>query len=272
VTAKVALVNPWQGPWLELFFEHDVLPVRSMNDPIWNASNPFRWFTLPTDEEGDMYRLLAYVQRIDAHYRERKLYPYLDELRDRLDQMKELRRRRDELSASMPRDITGVDLRKGELVRATVREDELLRAIDAMVAQTLPELSNALERGVDLRAQLAATIRFEPVGLLPLYTREGYLLIHHGRAARAYAYAMTLPMFGTGMSARHVLRTRYVADYTIGLTCTYEHVKADLVRSHAHLPNPAVFAFSSEVPLPAIETFVPLAKQLVYEVVGRRGT
>jgi hypothetical protein len=237
----------------------------------WNTSNPFRWFTLPTDEEADMYRLLAYVQRIDAYYRERKLYPYLDELRGRLDQLKGLRRRRDELTASMPRDITGVDLRKGELVRAALREDELLRAIDAMIAQSLPELSNALERGVELRAQLASSIRFEPVGLLPLYTREGYLLIHHGRQARAYAYTLALPLFGTEVPARQALRTRYVADYTIGFTCTYEHVKADLVRSHAHLPNPAVFAFSSDVPLPAIETFVPLAKQLVYEMVGPRG-
>ena len=83
---------------------------------------------------------------------------------------------------------------------------------------------------------------------------------------------MTFPGCGTETSGHRAMRTRYVADYTIGITCTYEHVKADLVRGHAHLPNPAVFAFSSEVSLPAIETFVPLAKQWVYEVVGRRGT
>lgn len=121
-----------------------------------------------------------------------------------------------------------------------------------------------------MRAQLAASIRFEPVGLLPLYTREGYLLIHHGREARAYAYVLTVLCSVRRLQDR-ALRTRYVADYTIGITCTYEHVKADLVRSHAHMPNPAVFAFCSDMSLPAIETFVPLAKQLVYEVVGPGG-
>lgn len=241
-----------------------------MNDMTWNASGPLRWFTLPTDEEADMYRLLAYVQRIDGHYRERKLYPYLDELRDRLDQLTELHRRRYELAASMPRDITGLDLRRGELLRTAQHEDDLLRLIDTMMARNLPELSSALERGSVLRAELAASIRVEPVGLLPLYTGEGYLIIHHGRSARAYAYSLSLPVLPS--HTRQPMRTRYVADYTIGITCTYEHVKADLVRNHAHLPNPAVFAFSSEVPLPAIETFVPLAKQLVYEVVGVRRT
>lgn len=241
-----------------------------MSEQIWNTSGPVSWFTLPTDAEADMYRLLAYVQRIDGHYRERKLYPYLDELRDRLDQLNELRCRRDELATSMPRDITGVDLRKGGLVRAALGEDDLFRAIDTMMARNLPELSNALERGVDLRAELAATIRLEPVGLLPLYTREGYLIIRHGRAARAYAYALTLPALAA--QPHQTLRTRYVADYTIGITCTYGHVKADLMRNHADLPNPAVFAFSSDVSLPTIETFVPLAKRMFYEVVGMQGT
>lgn len=233
-----------------------------------NPHASLRWFALPTDAEADMYRLLAYVQRIHACYHERKLYPYLDDLRERLGQLERLRRGRDELRAGMPRDITGVDLRKGELMRVPIREDASSRAIDALLAQSLPELNTALARGVDLRAQLAASIRFEPVGLLPLYTREGYLLIHHGRDARAYAYELALPAFVGEEPALRALRTRYVADYTLGITCTYEQVKADLVRGHAGLPNPAVFAFSSEVSLPAIETFVPLAKQLVYEVVG----
>ena len=52
---------------------------------------------------------------------------------------------------------------------------------------------------------------------------------------------------------------------------TYEHVKADLMRSRAHMPNPAVFALTSDLALPAIETFVPLAKQLVYELVSAKG-
>lgn len=230
--------------------------------------DPWRWFTSPADAEADLYRLLAYVQRIDACYHQRKLYPYLDDLRGRLGQLDRFRRGREELRAVMPRDITGLDLRTGELVRAPLREDAAMRAIDALVAQGLPKLSAALERGVDLREQFTASIRFEAVGVLPLYTREGYLLIHHGREARVYAYELTVPALVGEEPALRALRTRFVADYGIGITCTYEQVKADLVRDHADLPNPAVFAFSSDVSLPAIETFVPLAKQLIYEVVG----
>lgn len=222
----------------------------------------------PVDGEADRYRLLAYVQRIDRQYRERKLYPHLDDLRVRLEQLVELRRRRDELAAGMPRDLIGVDLRRGDLVRAAPPEDELLRAIDEMIRTGLPELNNALERGADLRSRFAACIRFEPVGVLPLHTREGYLLIHQGREARVYAYVLTLPARTTSTRPHQVLRTRFIGDYPIGISSSYEQVKAELVRSNAELPNPAVFAFTSDVTLPAIETFVPLAKQLVYEVLS----
>lgn len=241
-----------------------------MGDPDRRERKAPSLLTLPVDREAEHYRLLAYMQRVDLHYRERKLYPCLDELHDRFEQLSELQRRRDALAMTMPREITGIDLRKGELVRAAVPEDELLRAVDTMISSGLPELHNALERGVELRARLSAGIRMEPVGLLPLHVREGYILLHQGREARVYNYTLILPAIVPGVPAHHVLRTRYVADYPIGITCTYEQVKADLVRSHAYLPNPAVFALTSDTPLPAIETFVPLAKQLVYELVSAK--
>lgn len=233
-----------------------------MRDP-----HPSPWFSLLSDAEAGLYRMLAYVRRIDGRYSERKLYPHLDELRAGAEDLQALRRERDHLAAAMPRPITGVDLSRGELRRSPMHEDDALRAIDTMITSTLPELDRALERGRELRERLASGIRFGPVGLLPLYTGEGYLILHHGREARSYAYALGLPVLDTGGSEHRALRTRFVADHAIGITSTYEHVKAGLVRAYPQLPNPAVFAFVSDVSLPAIETYVPLAKQLVYSTI-----
>jgi hypothetical protein len=66
-----------------------------------------------------------------------------------------------------------------------------------------------------------------------------------------------------------VMRTAYVADYTLGISWQYDHVKADLVRQRPDLPNPAVFAFTTDVHMPAIETFVPLAKSIALDLVRR---
>src|SRR6188508_1773453 len=109
-----------------------------MDNPNWTSHGTERWLPGPVDGESDHYRLLAYVQRIDRLYREKKLYPHLDELRARLAQLMDLRRRRDELASSMPREIIGLDLQRGELLRASAHEDELLRAIDQMIGTGLP--------------------------------------------------------------------------------------------------------------------------------------
>ncbi len=228
--------------------------------------------SIPVDEELDRYRLLAYLQRVEARYREHKLYPHMDELRIRLEQLGQLRARKEELLAGMPRGITGLDLRSGEVLRAAVQDDELLRSIDAMISKAMPELHNALDRGAELREQLAGRIRFEPVGVLPLWTDEGYLLLHQGREARVYAYALSALGHRAGPLHRQILRTHYMTRYVLDFSCTYEHVKADLVKRCTDLPNPAVFAFTSDLSLPAIETFVPLAKQLVYEMIATRRT
>ena len=91
-----------------------------------------------------------------------------------------------ELAPGMPREITGLDLRRGRTgTGGRSSEDELLRAIDAMIAhQPAGARAARLERGAELRARFAASIRIEPVGLLPLYTREGYLLHPPGRETR----------------------------------------------------------------------------------------
>jgi hypothetical protein len=233
----------------------------------WTGSEQGRWLALPVDEELALYRLLAYTQRVHGYYREHKLYPHLDALRDRLSVLVELQRRKAELVNAMPRDLTGFDLRTGELLRSQAREDEVLSAIDKMIALAVPELDRALGNGMELKERLSAHIHFEPVGLMPLHTREGYLLLRQSNQARVYAYQLTTIRAGDAQSAHQEVRTRYIADYTISFACTYESVKADLVRTITALPNPAVFAFTTDLALPAIETFVPLAKQLVYDVV-----
>ncbi|MFT3884596.1 MAG: hypothetical protein QM724_03940 [Flavobacteriales bacterium] len=234
----------------------------------WSGPSGDHILHMQLDSELDQYRLLAYLQRIDVRYREQKLYPHLDELRTRLEQLMALRRKREELLGERPGELLGIDLRNKALVRAARAEDTLLCTIDAMLDFAQPELRQALARGEELREELSGRIRCGPVGLVPLSAREGYLLLCQANEAAVYTYA--LPFFHEADAHRQYrsLRTRYVTTYTTGLANTIEHVKADLLRTRRHLPNPATFAFVSDVTLPRVETFMPLAKQIVYELIA----
>ncbi len=232
----------------------------------WPDAGPGGLLLPSFDEELEQYRLLAYLQRVERHYGEHKLYPLLEDLEQRIARLQEVLGRGEELKAQIRGQLLGLDLARGELVRAPVAVAEWDRLRDALDRCMAP-LLQARERGQELRAALEGQIRVEPIGLLPLDVREGWLLLRTGDQALIYAYALPLVRrAGTTDQYRHV-RTRYYASCTITLANTYDRIKSGLARS-GPLPNPAMFAFESDMTLPRIETYLPLAKRITYELVS----
>lgn len=223
---------------------------------------------VPDDAEGTRYRVLAYLQHVRRGFSERKLYPYLPEVQAVRRGLEELFRRREELDAAMPGELTGWDPATGRALRAR-RVEPLWEVLDDVYTMALPLLGEATEEGLELREELMAHVHVEPVGLLPLRTEEGYLLLRQGRVARVYTYQVGLHRPDGSGSPEHMLRTSYVADHTLSIVWHYEDVKAELVKRRPEWPHPAMFAFTADIPLPAIETYVPLAKRLVMELVQR---
>lgn len=229
------------------------------------------WVSRPAlDIELKQYLLLGYLQRVNARFAEHKLYPWLDELGVHLRELQLLRSNKEALLRNLSGDLVGFDATNGQAVHERPIHDPWLGVIDTVVELAMPLMRDALTHGTELREELATQIRFAPVGLVPLVAREGWLLLRTGREARAYTYNVPLlrgpdPLAGT----LHV-RTHYVSSFTMGIARTFEHIKMHLIDNHRELPNPAVFAFESDLALPHIETFMPLAKQLVYETVSGR--
>jgi hypothetical protein len=250
---------------MQPFYEHRVLLV-AMETLSWSGPAWDRVRSSALDEELDEYRLLAYLQRIDAHYKERKLYPYLDELRIRVDQLTELRKRAETLEAGMAKDVIGLDLRRNEVLRRPVDTSQL-EQVHASMERALRELRRSMELGGELREELNHSIRCSPIGILPIGTREGWILLRQRNEALAYSYALPLVRTVDANVAHGQLRTHYFSTWTLGIGCTYEQIKAELVRL-GPFPNPATFVFESDISLPRIETFMPLAKQLVYELLA----
>ncbi|MBL7963842.1 MAG: hypothetical protein JNM31_08350 [Flavobacteriales bacterium] len=228
------------------------------------------WIIAPAlDLELKQYLVLAYLQLVKARFGEQKLYPHLEDLRSHLEHLEELRRQKEELDAALPRKLVGLDLRNNRLERAPLEDASWPALIDEVIAFALPGLQRALREGQDLKGEIAEHIRFEPVGVLPLDPRVGYLLLREGREARAYAYSVTLFRSAQDELRYHSVHTRYVTSYTVGLACHYGTIKSDLVRRNSGLPNPATFVFETDLTIPRVETFLPLAKQLMIEQVVR---
>lgn len=235
----------------------------------WDAIAPGGLLLATLDEELEHYRLLAYVQRVDALYQERKLFPCLEELGLRIGQLEHLVERMRGYGAVLQGELAGVDLRQGKLVRKPMPEQAWYGVMRSL-GKSLPLLRSALDRGDELRGELNRSIRYGAVGVVPLRVSEGWLLLRQRNQALAYAYSVpAVRNIGPGDPYRQV-RTRYHATWTISFSNTYRQIKEELARG-GPWPNPAVFAFESDLSLPRIETFLPLAKQIAYELVAGAG-
>ncbi|MCC7502620.1 MAG: hypothetical protein IT229_08835 [Flavobacteriales bacterium] len=228
------------------------------------------WLLAPGfDLELKQYVLLGYLQRVHARFSERKLYPHLDELWVHAERLAQLQEHFRSTNEALIGGVIGVDLERAELVRAKAQESELLKVVRDVIDFAIPELMLRLEEGRELRRSLSSHIQFSPVGLLPIHTHEGYLLLRQGREARVYEYRVPL-LHGSALDLQyHSVRTRYLDSYQVSLANTYEHIKSDLVRRAHQLPNPATFVFEADIGLPHIETFMPLVKQLVHQELWR---
>jgi hypothetical protein len=222
------------------------------------------------DREWQQYTVLGYLQRVDRHFAEHKLYPHLDELKQHIEDLERIQAQRMDLEDRLSGTLVGFDPRTGGLIRQRPADDELSQTVDAALALAQPRLKKAFERGHELRSQLAEQVQCVPIGILPLNVREGWMVLRTGREARVYAYAMPMLRRSRADELYQSVHTRYFTSFTLGMDLTYERIKARLVDLHKDLPVPATFAFEAEVPLPHIETFMPLAKQLVYEVIAAR--
>jgi hypothetical protein len=242
-------------------------------EPIgWSAQPSERVVVMPIDEELDHYRLLAYLQRIDQRFTERKLYPHLDDLSNRISQLQALLDSWAGADRELPTALLGFDPSTHEAIRASIAHTEFERRIEQMVLSALKGMRDHAGRGAELREDLAAAIHCGPVGLIPLHVHDGYLILRQGREASVYAYAMPLFRDLTDEQRHLSIRTRFVMQHTISLAFGEEQIKHDLVRKQPMHPNPAVFAFVSDITLPRVETYMPLAKRWVYELIVSRKT
>lgn len=232
---------------------------------------PSDWVLRPAiDLELKQYTLLAYLQRVKQRFSETKLYPHLDELEAHHNELVRIQRTKVSLSESIHGDLIGFDPTTGQALYAPAQQPDMLDVIDEVIEFALPGLRRMIANGSTLRQELTALIRFEPLGVQPLKPTDGWLFLGTGREMRVYRYAMPLLREHKEQYQYRSVVTHYHGTYPRSISNTYEHVRATLIETRRDLPVPATFVFESTSSIPYIETFMPLAKQLVYEhILGR---
>jgi hypothetical protein len=223
------------------------------------------------DFEYKKYVLLAYLQHVKGNFKNQKMYPDLQDLHFHYDYSRYFKDGIERMSFQFPKRIKGLDTEKLDVVYESSNQPDnyYLMELDSIMEYALPKFESIISEGEGIVEEFENNIYISPVGILPLYKNDGYLLLHEPIVNETKIYQYNLTVFEGKNEKLRGVRTFYLETIRKSIANTFENIKLDLVKKYKHLPNPATYVVESKYILPLEETFLPIAKKKIVEQVSK---
>ena len=223
------------------------------------------------DFELKKYTLLAYLQDINHYFTQSKLYPQLADIIFHYNNLLAFRDNKQFLQQQFPKRLTAINLHKLELLyEQLIADDELMEELESIIQYSLPQLNSTIKEGAEIYEYVADNLSIFPVGLVPLETAEGYLLLCDGRCSHTLVYTYRLTIFERHDEKFRGIHTQYVQEYKKDFVHTIGHIKSMLIRERNTLPNPAVYCVETPLVVPVDETLLPVAKRSLVKYIAEQ--
>ncbi|MCW3126735.1 MAG: hypothetical protein JWO03_2393 [Bacteroidetes bacterium] len=220
------------------------------------------------DFEYKKYLLLGYLQQVDKEFDAKKLYPCFSDLIDHYRNLEVLSEQKKILVNGFPKEITKIDLENLKFeYNSFIKDKDLALDIDEIISFAMPEIRSKMSLGKELFEEVEDKVNIFPVGILPLQTDEGYLLLsdYLKRIVNVYQYNITI--FENAMTKFRGIHTRLIDQYDITVSNTYENIKYQLIKEVRDMPAPATYALEFKKSFPLTETMLPIAKRIFVKYV-----
>lgn len=214
------------------------------------------------DFELQKYRLLAYLQEVNKYFTQTKLYPLLSDVIFHYNNLVSFRDNKKLLQDHFPKQLNQVNMQNLEMVYQQMLQDsEVMQELERITEFALNTLKGTIHNGTEIYELVEKQLRIEPVGIMPLYKNEGYILLRHGSQTEIRAYFYTITLFEHKDARYRGVKIDYIDSWQKNVANTYEHIKRDIIKTIRTLPNPAVFSIESPLSVPLQETLLPIAKR-----------
>lgn len=214
------------------------------------------------DFEYKKYILLAYLQKVSKSFDHQKLYPFLTDLVFHHKNLTTIKEKKEVVKEQMPKELKEIDLKNFKLKYERMMHDEdYLEELEQIIDFAIPKIQEHLAEGKELYDLVEEHLEINPVGILPLKTEFGYLMVRTGDRPETKIFQYELTIFENAEENFRGLKTNYITTYTRSLATTYETMKLNLMKEFKDIANPATFLIASKIFIPFNETFFPVARR-----------
>ena len=216
------------------------------------------------DFEYKKYILLAYLKQIGKKFGRGHLYPSLSDLIFHHSNLEQFNKDKNSMGAKFPKKLSKIDISKLKLsYDQGAKDGVLIQELESIVSFSLPRMTQMIEEGKEIYDFVEGNMEFEPVGIVPIYVDEGYLLLKHDHQRDISIYRYKTSVFEGAHEKYRGLSFKHIANDFIDFSRTFEKVKLELARYHDDLPNPATYSLVTKVAFPEVPTVLPVAKRLL---------
>lgn len=218
------------------------------------------------DSEYKKYILLAYIRDVKANFGDKILYPFMSDLVFHYNNLLSLKDNKKLLYENFPKRISKADFENLKLnYKRIVKDDQLMLEIEEIINFSLPHFKNTLDVGKEIYENIARHVAIEPIGIIPLYTYEGYLFLSEPENPDTLVYQYQIKVFKHANENFWGINTEFIENTQVGVGHTFERLKSELIARNKQLPNPATYLARSEISCPLQETLLPITKRLLME-------
>ncbi len=222
------------------------------------------------DFELQKYRLLAYLQEVNKFFSQNKLYPQLSDIVFHYNNLVSFRDNKKILQDNFPKQLGYINMQNLQLVYQRMLEDnEVMQELENITNYALNEMKCTLDNGAEIYDIIEKQLQIEPVGIMPLYKNEGYMLLQYGQYSEIRAYAYTITLFEHHTERYKGVKIDYIDTWQHNIINTCENIKREIIKTIRTLPNPAVYRVESPMSLPLQETLLPIAKRALVKQIGK---
>lgn len=222
------------------------------------------------DFEFQKYKLLAYLQEVQNYFSEAKLYPKLSDVIFHYSNLQNFSKNKKLLQDQFPKRLDKVSQEKLELIYKQMLDDsELMQELEQITRFAIRHMKETIVGGTEIYEFVENQLQIEPVGILPLYKNEGYMLLRYGNYNEVRAYSYTISLLEHKDARYKGIKMEHINNWNGTIAHTYETIKREIIREHPTLPNPAVYSIATELRFPLDETLLPIAKRLLVRHIGK---
>ncbi|MEO3405133.1 hypothetical protein AAFN85_14590 [Mucilaginibacter sp. CAU 1740] len=221
------------------------------------------------DFEYKKYILLSYLQEINSHFGNKRLYPNLADLIFHYNNLIDFKKNKALLQQSFPQRLTQADIEAVKLTyQKIVTDDQSMLEIEQIINYAMGKMDPAIKTGKDIYDFVESRLNIDPVGIVPLLPYHGYFSLKNGKERTNWIYEYQITIFEGKDDKYRGINVNFVDTYEQSITNTPETIKLHLINRNKFIPNPAVYYVHSDITFPLEQTLLPVAKRSLVKYIS----